>query len=83
MDNAREEVKEFLNSLSRDELKELLVESGFEVEDGKGGIVFTDDLIHSKVKGIKFVETKAIDEDDVKNLYYKGYRPHYFFRVNE
>lgn len=42
MEEARKQAKEFLNSLSRDELIELLTEVGFEVVEGRGEIVFTD-----------------------------------------
>ena len=75
VDKHREEAKEFLNSLSRDEVKELLIEAGFEIEDGESGIVFTDDPIKDKIK--------LFDEEELKNPFYKGYRQHHYFKVNE
>lgn len=79
MDKHREEAKEFLNSLSRDEVKELLIEAGFEIEDGESGIVFTDDPIKDKVK---LFDTKLFNEKELRNPFFKGYRPHYFFKVD-
>ena len=38
----RDVAKEYLESLSREELKELLIEAGFEVSDGNGEIIFTE-----------------------------------------
>ena len=42
MNKFKKEAKGYLNNLSRDELKSLLTESGFEVEDGNGELVFTE-----------------------------------------
>ena len=44
MDDVKKEVQELFNSLSRDELIELLTESGFEVnEKGTGKVIYSDD----------------------------------------
>ncbi|MBG9656281.1 hypothetical protein [Cytobacillus firmus] len=46
--------KKYLESLSREELKSLLLEAGFEVEDGVGEVIFTESLeaeCHFTIKG--------------------------------
>lgn len=43
MEKYRNEVHEYFSQMSREELKNLLEEVGFEVEDGDGRIVFTGD----------------------------------------
>ncbi|KRG16283.1 hypothetical protein ACA30_00750 [Virgibacillus soli] len=46
MDDVKKEVQELFNSLSRDELIEILTESGFEVnENGTGKVIYSDDHI--------------------------------------
>jgi len=44
MKNYREEAVEFFESLSKEELKSLLSNAGFEVEDGAGEVIFTEEL---------------------------------------
>jgi hypothetical protein len=40
--NAQIEAENYFKSLSREELKNVLTEAGFEVEDGEGKVIFTD-----------------------------------------
>ncbi|HDR7855462.1 hypothetical protein [Bacillus paranthracis] len=40
--DAEREVKALLDSLSRDELIDLLKKSGFEVREGKGRVIYTE-----------------------------------------
>ncbi|MGG4268372.1 hypothetical protein [Peribacillus simplex] len=54
MKNYNADAKNFLEGLSRDELKELLMDAGFEVEDGPGEIIIEEQLeaeVHFSVKG--------------------------------
>ena len=43
MKNAKQEAKKLFDGLSREELKEMLIDAGFEVMDGTGKVIFTDD----------------------------------------
>lgn len=38
-----EKLESFFDGLNKDQFKNLLIEAGFEVEDGEGKIVYTDD----------------------------------------
>ncbi|GAB6554270.1 hypothetical protein ACQVSN_08410 [Bacillus mobilis] len=40
--DVKQEVKALLDSLSRDELMDLLKKSGFEVREGKGRVIYTE-----------------------------------------
>lgn len=44
MEKYREETKNYLESLNREELQALLVDAGFEVENGEGQVIFTEQL---------------------------------------
>lgn len=46
----RTEIAKYFDSLSSGEFKELLIQSGFEVEDGEGRIIFTDNTARKKEK---------------------------------
>lgn len=38
------EIREFFDKLTKDDLKSLLVEAGFEVEDGIGQVIYSQEL---------------------------------------
>lgn len=45
--------KEFLSRLSDEEFRQLLLRAGFAVEDGKGDIIFTDNINNQKRSALK------------------------------
>lgn len=54
MNKFNEISKKYFESLSKEELKGILLEAGFEVEDGVGEIIFTESLeaeCHFTIKG--------------------------------
>jgi hypothetical protein len=54
MKNYREEAKNYLESLNREDLQALLVDAGFEVEDGEGQVIYTEQLeaeVNFTIKG--------------------------------
>lgn len=65
MDNANKKVKDFYNSLNKEELKNLLIKCGFEVKDGSGKVVFKQEINDE----ISFVITSEleINNDNILN----------------
>ncbi|MFD0619675.1 hypothetical protein ACFQZR_19585 [Paenibacillus sp. GCM10027629] len=50
MSDIQKKVDDFFDSMDREEFVNLLKEAGFEVEDGDGRIIFTDDYILEDTK---------------------------------
>jgi|GEM_PF-2429115 len=49
MDKHLKEAREYFQSLSTEELKQVLVEAGFEVRAGSGKVIFTESVVEEKV----------------------------------
>lgn len=60
MMNAELEAKKLFESLSDEELIQLLQESGFEVTKGSGEVIYTESVVSGKVT-VKFNLTDPID----------------------
>ncbi|MFE8700895.1 hypothetical protein ACFYKX_09730 [Cytobacillus sp. FJAT-54145] len=68
MDDVKKEVQELFDSLSRDELIELLTESGFEVnENGTGRVIYSDE--HTKTSKIYAKVTGTFNTQEQRNTH--------------
>lgn len=66
MDDVKKEVQEIFNSLSRDELIELLTESGFEVnQNGTGKVIYSDD--QTKISRVYANVTGTFNTEEQRN----------------